>query len=79
MLHCGYCVAWQLTLVVFLNEIVENILSSYGGNVSALTQQRLFNYMKLLASAGKTREQLHWFGTAYLREIVEPDRRYSGC
>lgn len=44
-----------------------------------MTQEKLLNYIRLLASTGKTDEQLLAFGTAYLREILEPDSRYSGC
>ena len=64
---------------VALDNIVNNVVSSYGGEVSELTQERLLNYMRLLAATGKTDEQLVAFGTAYLREILEPDPRYSGC
>jgi hypothetical protein len=62
-----------------LDNIVNSVVRSYGGEVSGLTQQRLLNYMRLLASTGKTDEQLLAFGAAYLREILEPDPRYSGC
>jgi hypothetical protein len=64
---------------VALDNIVNNVVSSYGGEVSELTQERLLNYMRLLASTGKTDEQLLAFGMAYLREILEPDPRHSGC
>jgi hypothetical protein len=64
---------------VALDNIVNNVVSSYGGEVSDLTQEKLLNYVRLLASTGKTDEQLLAFGTAYLREILEPDPRYSGC
>lgn len=62
-----------------MDNIINNVVSSYGGEVSGLSQERLSNYMRLLASTGKTDEQLVAFGTAYLREILEPDPRYSGC
>jgi hypothetical protein len=62
-----------------LDNILNSVVSSYGGEVSGLIQERLLNYIRMLASAGKTDEQLLAFGTAYLREILEPDPRYSGC
>jgi hypothetical protein len=62
-----------------LHNIIDSVVSSYNGEVSVLTQEKLSNYMQLLASTGKTDEQLLAFGTAYLREILEPDPRYSGC
>lgn len=61
-----------------LHHIVDNVVRSYNGEVSGLTQQKLLNYMRLLASTGKTDEQLQAIGTAYLREILDPDPRYSG-
>jgi hypothetical protein len=63
---------------VALHKIVDSVVSSYNGQVSGLTQEKLWNYIRLLASTGKTDEQLRAFGTAYLREILEPDPRYSG-
>jgi hypothetical protein len=37
-----------------------------------LTQEKLLNYIRLLAATGKTDEQLLAFGTAYLQEIWSP-------
>jgi hypothetical protein len=64
---------------VALKDIVDSVLSSYGYEVSGPTQEKLLNYIRLLASTGKTDEQLLTFGTAYLKEILEPDPRYTGC
>jgi hypothetical protein len=61
-----------------LDNIVNSVVRSYDGEVNGLSQERLLNYIRLLASTGKTDEQLVVFGTAYLREILEPDPRYSG-
>jgi hypothetical protein len=62
-----------------LDNIVDSVVSSYSGEVSGLTQEKLLNYIRLLASTGKTDEQLLLFGTAYLQEVLEPDPRYTGC
>jgi hypothetical protein len=62
-----------------LDNIVDSVVSSYSGEVSGLTQQKLLNYIRLLASTGKTDEQLLLFGSAYLQEVLEPDPRYTGC
>jgi hypothetical protein len=62
-----------------LKNIVDSVLSLYGAEVSELTQDKLLNYIQLLASTGKTDEQLQTFGAAYLKEILDPDPRYSGC
>ena len=61
-----------------MNDIVEKVLSSVGQDVSD-AREKLRKYLGLLASAGKTDEELLDFGTAYLKEILEPDARYSGC
>jgi hypothetical protein len=37
------------------------------------------NYILLLASTGKTEEQLLTFGMAYLKEILEPDPAIRGA
>ena len=62
-----------------MNDIVDRVLSSYGRSVSQPIQDKLLNYVKLLASTGKTNEQLLGLGAAYLQEMLEPDPRYSGC
>jgi hypothetical protein len=62
-----------------LKNIVDSVLGLHGAEVSELTQSKLLNYIQLLASTGKTDEQLLTFGAAYLREILDPDPRYSGC
>ena len=64
---------------VALKNIIDSVLSSCGYEVSGPTQEKLLNYIRLLASTGKTDEQLLSFGTAYLKEILDPDPRYSGC
>jgi hypothetical protein len=62
-----------------LNNVVDRVVSSYGGEVNGPTQEKLLNYIQLLASTGITDDQLLSFGSAYLKEILEPDPRYSGC
>ena len=62
----------------YMNDVVERIFSAYGKDVIG-ARERVRNYLRLLETAGKTEEQLLAFGTAYLKEIFEPDSRYSGC
>jgi hypothetical protein len=62
-----------------LQSVVDNVMSSYGAEVSGPAQQKLLNYLELLASTGVGDEQLLVFGAAYLQEILQPDPRYSGC
>ena len=61
-----------------MNDIVERVLSSAGHSVGSETREKVRNYIGLLASTGKTDRQLERFGKAYLKQILEPDRRYSG-
>jgi hypothetical protein len=62
-----------------MNGIVDQVLSSSDLPVGFETREKVSNYIGLLASTGKTERQLVWYGKAYLREILKPDRRYSGC
>jgi hypothetical protein len=71
MLHCIYCGER-------MNDIVEKVLKKAGKEVGLETRERIKNYLNLLASAGKTERQLERFGAAYLKEIFEPNSRYSG-
>ena len=64
---------------VGLENIVDSVVRSYGAEVSGPTQEKLFNYIRLLASTGIPDEKLLTFGRAYLREILEPNPRYTGC
>jgi hypothetical protein len=61
-----------------MDDIIEKIMDTYGENARG-TRERVRNYIGLLASTGRSDEQLLAFGIAYLREILEPDPRYSGC
>ena len=71
MLHCSYCIA--------MNDTVEKVLSSVDPSVGFNAREKVRNYIFLLASTGKTHRQLEHLGKAYLREILQPDPRYSGC
>jgi len=61
-----------------MNDILEKVLSSSGEDVDG-ARENVRHYLELLASTGKTEQQLLAFGMAYLKEILEPDPRYSGC
>jgi hypothetical protein len=62
-----------------MNDIVDRVLSSSDLPVGFEAREKVSNYIGLLASTGKTERQLVRYGKAYLREILKPDRRYSGC
>jgi len=61
------------------DDIVDRVLSSSGCVVSMPTHDRLLKYLRLMASTGKSEEQLVRLGSAYLKETLRPDPRYSGC
>jgi hypothetical protein len=61
------------------DDIVDRVVSSSGCVVSMPTHDRLLNYLRLMASTGKSEEQLVRLGSAYLKETLHPDPRYSGC
>ena len=61
------------------DDIVNQVVSSSGFVVSMPTHDKLLKYLKLLASTGKSEEQLFRLGSAYLKETLDPDPRYSGC
>jgi hypothetical protein len=65
--------------VAVLKNIVDSVVSLHGAEVSGPTQEKLLNYIQLLASTGIADDQLLAFGTAYLHEILNPDPRYTGC
>jgi len=61
------------------DDIVDRVVSSSGCAVSMPTHDRLLKYLRLMASTGKSEEQLVRLGSAYLKEVLQPDPRYSGC
>ena len=48
-------------------------------DIDEIAHGKLRNYIGLMASTGKTSEQLLVLGRAYLEESFNPDPRYSGC
>ncbi len=49
-----------------MNKLVDRVLTSHDEDVS-FARERVKNYLDLLASAGKTEEQLLAFGIEYLK------------
>ncbi len=60
-------------------DIVDRVVRSSGCVVTMPTHDKLLKYIQLLASTGKSEEQLFQLGSAYLKEALNPDPRYSGC
>jgi hypothetical protein len=61
------------------DDIVDRVVISSGRVVSLPAHDRLLKYLRLMASTGKSDEQLYILGSAYLQETLDPDPRYSGC
>ena len=79
MLQCDYCRCAGLVILAYEKDIVEAILKSSDGEARKAFYGKVSNYIGLLASTGKTEEQLLVLGKAYLDEILNPDPRYTGC
>jgi hypothetical protein len=62
-----------------MNDIVDTILQALDRDIGETAHGKVRNYINLLASTGKTDEQLVALGRAYLDEILNPNPRYSGC
>jgi hypothetical protein len=62
-----------------MNDIVDTILQALDRDIGETAHAKVRNYINLLASTGKTDEQLVALGRAYLDEILNPNPRYSGC
>jgi hypothetical protein len=62
-----------------MNQILERVLSAADPSTGHDVREKVSNYISLLASTGKTNRQLERLGKAYLRELTNPDPRYSGC
>ena len=62
-----------------MNDIVDQVLNSVDFPLELEAREKVRSYIGLLASTGKIKRQLVRYGKAYLKEILEPNPRYSGC
>jgi hypothetical protein len=67
-----------------MDDLIDNLLQTYGHDLDCefleASRAKVANYIKTLTSAGKhDPEQLKFYGRAYLRELHQPDSRYTGC
>ena len=60
-------------------NIADDVVRSYGRDPGEALVQKVRNYITLLASTGKSEQELFALGQAYLDEVLMPDPRYSGC
>ncbi|MGF6425590.1 hypothetical protein [Bradyrhizobium elkanii] len=61
-----------------MSEILADVIAGYGREVDAESLAKTRAYLETLLSVGK-RDDLTVFGIAYLDQLHNPDRRYSGC
>lgn len=65
---------------VSVTELVDSILKAYGREFDAETRAKISRYLETLTSTGKRdNRQLTVYGLAYLRQLDNPDPRYTGC
>jgi hypothetical protein len=63
-----------------MNQVLDDVVRSLeGAVVEEAVLRKVNNYIRLMASTGQSNEQLVVLGQAYLKEILHPDPRYSGC
>jgi len=61
-----------------MTELVDSILKAYAHELDAETLAKISRYLEILSSTGK-KDDLAAYGLAYLEQLRNPDRRYSGC
>lgn len=63
-----------------MDQVIDDVLRSLKSEVmEEAVLLKVRNYIGLLVSTGQSNEQLVALGQAYLKEILHPDPRYSGC
>jgi predicted HTH transcriptional regulator len=64
-------------------DIVDQILRICAGELAPefleASREKVSRYIETLASTGKNSGQLTEYGLAYLKELHNPDPRYTGC
>ncbi len=67
-----------------MDSLVDQLLMTYGKELDSerlhTSRERVARYLQALASAGKRDpKQLAFYGREYLKELLRPDPRYTGC
>jgi hypothetical protein len=64
-----------------MDDLVDKLLLTYGKELDReLSRKKVARYLQALALAGKhDPKQLTIYGRAYLKELQQPDPRYTGC
>jgi hypothetical protein len=62
-----------------MTDVLTSIVRAYGRDLDVRSGDKIREYLRTLASAGKRDErELAEYGLAYLKEMENPDTRYSG-
>jgi hypothetical protein len=67
-----------------MDDLVDKLLLTYGKEIDCeflhASREKVARYLNALALAGKRDpKQLRIYGRAYLKELQQPDPRYTGC
>jgi hypothetical protein len=63
-----------------MTDVLTAIVRAYGRDLNFEASQKIRRYLRTLSSAGRGDSgELMEYGLAYLNELENPDRRYSGC
>jgi hypothetical protein len=77
MVHCSTMQAPDRPL---MTDVLTAIVRAYGRNLDSESSLKIRRYLRTLSQAGRAdSRELTEYGLAYLKELENPDRRYSGC
>jgi hypothetical protein len=63
-----------------MTDVLTAIVRAYGRNLDSESSLKIRRYLRTLSQAGRVdSRELTEYGLAYLKELENPDRRYSGC
>lgn len=63
-----------------MTDVLTAIVRAYGRDLDVEASQKIRLYLRTLSQAGRAdSSELTEYGLAYLKELEDPDRRYSGC
>jgi hypothetical protein len=63
-----------------MTDVLTAIVRAYGRNLDSESSLKIRRYLRTLSQAGRAdSRELTEYGLAYLKELENPDRRYSGC
>jgi hypothetical protein len=61
-----------------MGELLADIISAYGRQPELEALEKMRRYLEILGSTVRP-DDLPAYGLAYLKQLHDPDPRYSGC